>query len=216
MLEARAVIFTNGNLPDIDAARSLLQTEDTLIAADGGMRHILDLGLLPSVVIGDLDSLSENVLNSLTEAGVRIVRYPVDKDFTDLELAFDYAVNAGYRSILVVAALGSRLDQTIGNLALLTRSDLLELDVRLDDGIEEAFFIRKEGVIQGQAGDIVSLVPWSGPVKGVATDGLHWSLQDETLYAHTTRGISNEMVGDRATVRLESGLLLCIHRRHTP
>jgi thiamine pyrophosphokinase len=216
MIETRAVIFANGVLHDNENVRSLLQSEDVLIGADGGTHHILDLGLLPSIVIGDLDSLSENHLNILTEAGVRILQYPVDKDHTDLELVFDYVVNTGYQSILVLAAFGGRLDQTLSNLALLTRPDLLKLDVRMHDGNEEAFFIQREGLVRGMAGDSVSLLPWGNAVIGITTGGLRWPLIGETLYPHKTRGISNEMLGEQATIKFDSGLLLCIHQKHKP
>ena len=62
--------------------------------------------------------------------------------------------------ILIVGALGGRLDQTIGNLALLSRPGLADLDVRLEDGLEEAFFVRRSCRILGNPGDLVSLIPW--------------------------------------------------------
>ncbi|MDP3184389.1 MAG: thiamine diphosphokinase [Anaerolineales bacterium] len=222
MPSTRAVIFVNGHLPDLEPARRLIHPGDTLIAADGGTRYILALGLLPSVVIGDLDSLTTDDKQRLEESGIEIRQYPRDKDDTDLALALHYAVEAGHREILVVAALGGRLDQSLGNLALLTDPSLAEIDVRLDDGVEEAFFVRgrceasprgASREVRGRAGDILSLLPWGGPAEGVKTEGLRWPLPGESLYPHRTRGISNEMLGESAIVSLESGLLLCIHRR---
>ncbi|MDI6770492.1 MAG: thiamine diphosphokinase [Anaerolineales bacterium] len=217
----RAIIFANGNLPDLEPARRLIHTGDTLIAADGGTRYILALGLLPSVVIGDLDSLTSDDRQRLEGSGVEIRQYPRDKDDTDLALALHYAVEAGHREILVVAALGGRLDQSLANLALLTDPRLSTLrqaqgglfDVRLDDGIEEAFFVRDHATISGNPGDTVSLLPWGGPARGVTTEGLRWPLRGETLYPHKTRGVSNELLGETATISLKSGLLLVIHRR---
>ncbi|MBA4379688.1 MAG: thiamine diphosphokinase, partial [Anaerolinea sp.] len=109
----RAIIFANGHLPDLEPARRLIRPGDTLIAADGGTRYILALGLLPSVVIGDLDSLTTDDKQRLEESGIQIRQYPRDKDDTDLALALHYAVEAGHREILVVAALGGRLDQSL-------------------------------------------------------------------------------------------------------
>ena len=141
------------------------------------------------------------------------MQHPRDKDETDLELALNYAVENGYREIVIVAALGNRLDQTLGNLSLLSAVQLATRNVRLDDGVEEAFFCRARSEVRGRSGDLVSLIPWGGEVRGVCTEGLRWPLSDEILFPHKTRGISNEMTDALARVQIESGLLLIVHRR---
>jgi thiamine pyrophosphokinase len=192
----------------------LIQPGDILLAADGGTRHILALGLMPSLVIGDLDSLTDDEHRRLDAAGTEILRVPRDKNETDFEMALQVAVESGYGEILVVAALGNRLDQTLGNLALLTNPSLVGLNIQLDDGEQQACFARTKARVEGQPGDIVSLIPWGGDVTGVVTDGLRWPLLGETLFPYKTRGISNELLGETASVSLESGLLLIIHDRH--
>jgi thiamine pyrophosphokinase len=214
MSPSRAIIFANGSLPDLEAARRLLRPDDSLLAADGGTRHLLDLGLLPSLVIGDLDSVTADERRRLEAAGVALRQYPRDKNETDLELALQAAVAAGHTRILVVGALGGRMDQTLGNLALLTAPSLADLDVRLDDGLEEAFFVRTRAQVHGRPGEIVSLLPWDGQVDGVTTHGLRWPLHDEALFPDRSRGISNELTGEAAEVSIRSGLLLVIHRRN--
>lgn len=210
---SRAIIFANGHLPDLAAARALVRADDILIAADGGTRHALALGMMPSVVIGDFDSISQEERHKVEEAGVRLIQHPRDKDETDLELALDYAVENGRREIVIVAALGNRLDQTLANLALLTGLRLSVLDIRLDDGLEEAFFCRRRAEVRGRGGDLVSLIPWGGAATGVRTDGLKWPLSDETLYPEKTRGVSNEMLAEAAQIQIASGLLLIVHCR---
>lgn len=210
-MSKRALIFINGDLPDLDAARRILEPDAFMIAVDGGTRHLLALGLLPSVVIGDLDSLDPAHLLTLEKNHVEIIQHPKDKDETDLELALNYALDLGYRNIRLVAALGGRLDHTLGNLSLLTKPSLAGLDLRIEDGVEEAFFVRRQAQIHGRAGETVSLLPWNGDVTGIQTEGLRWPLRHETLKAHKTRGISNEMVSDVAKISIDSGLLLCIH-----
>lgn len=209
----RIVIFANGRLPNPEAARSLLLPDDFLLGADGGTRHILALGLTPALVVGDLDSLDSETLKQLRGAGVKIEEYPRDKNETDLELALDHARALDPTAILVVAALGERLDQTIGNLALLTDARLSTFDIRLDDGVEQALFCRDRARVRGRSGDLVSLIPWGGEVQGVSTQGLKWELRDETLFPHKTRGISNELVDETASVQVRSGVLLVVHRR---
>lgn len=215
----RIVIFANGELPNLEAARALLGQDDYLIAADGGANHLFKMGILPEVVIGDLDSIDEDTLFELTSADVEIKQFSEDKDETDLELALRYAVELRPSAILIVGALGGRLDQTLGNLSILTDPTLTGVDIRIDDGVEEVFFCRASAAkggqveVQGRRGDILSLIPWHGSVEGVQTEGLQWPLASETLFFSESRGVSNVMLDDRALVRIQSGLLLVIHRR---
>jgi thiamine pyrophosphokinase len=211
---ARLVIFANGLLPDLKFARNLIQPGDILCAADGGTHHALAIGLSPSIVIGDLDSLTPGDRQSLEAKAVEIKQYPRDKDKTDLELALLYATQTGQREILIIGALGGRLDQTLGNLSLLSDPRLSTYDIRLDDGVEQAFFIRTRFEIRGKPGETVSLIPWGGEVTGISTKGLRWPLRVETLFPDKARGISNEMSRDTAEIEIASGLLLCIHRRN--
>jgi thiamine pyrophosphokinase len=209
---SRILIFANGHLPDLDAARALLRPDDFILAADGGTRHALALGRNPNIIIGDLDSLTFD-LRPLTEQGTQVIQFPRDKNETDLELAIQHAVDMKPDQIVIIGALGGRLDQTLGNLALLSNVQRSTCNVRLDDGVEETFFCRNQAQVQGRSGDIVSLIPWGAPVEGVRTEGLRWPLSDETLYPYKTRGISNELLDGTATVQIRSGLLLIVHRR---
>ncbi len=210
----RILIFANGLLPNLEAARSLVRADDLLIAADGGTRHILELGLIPDFIVGDLDSLPLDVHDPLLK-DTQIILFPRDKNETDLELAIGHALTLDGAQIIIIAALGDRLDQTLGNISLISDGRLASLDVRIDDGVEEAFFCRDQVQVRGSSGDIVSLIPWQGEVTGVHTNRLKWPLKKETLYPQKTRGISNEMLADEVTIQINSGLLLVVHRRQS-
>jgi len=210
----RVVVLANGELPDVDRARAILRDDDYIICADGGTRHASSLDLKPALVIGDMDSTDRAYLQKLQANDIPIELYPRDKDETDLELAITRAVELEPKDILIVAALGGRLDQTIANIALLADSRLLTFDIRLDDGVEEIFFCRDQVQVHGRSGDIVSLIPWQGAVAGIQTKNLRWALDNETLNPEKTRGISNEMTGDIANIKISSGILLIVHIRN--
>ncbi len=165
-------------------------------------------------MIGDLDSLADE---DRRQAGccrlTEIREVSRDKNDTDFDLVLHHAIAAGYREILVIAALGRRLDQTLGNLALLADPSLAGVDIWVDDGMEQACFVRSHAHIDGEPGDIVSLIPWGGEVTGIVTEGLRWPLRGETLFPHKTRGLSNEMLGQTASILLKTGLLLVVHSR---
>ncbi|MBS4060953.1 MAG: thiamine diphosphokinase [Bacteroidetes bacterium] len=209
----RAILFANGDLTTPDLARQLVRPDDLLIAADAGVRNAVALGLIPSVLIGDFDSLTDEELDKFSRAGASLQRHPPEKDETDLELALDYALKIGYAPILILGAYGGRLDQSLGILALISSPECIRSNVRADDGQTEAFFINEQAEISGRPGDTVSLLAWGVPVEGIATDGLQYPLEGETLSPHRTRGVSNVMTAEKATVRLTSGLLLCVHLR---
>lgn len=215
MVEKRAFIFVNGQHVDHDTIRAVVEDGDTRVAVDGGLRILRELDWLPDLLIGDLDSVLPEDLDIIRASGVQIRQFPIHKDETDLELALDAVLESGVGDIRIVGALGGRLDMTLGNIFLLMRPDLLDCDVRLDDGYDEVFLIHsgKRGSVTGVEGERISLVPVHGPVHGICTEGLFYPLNHETLWPDRTRGISNVMTGHTACITVNSGMLLCIHSR---
>lgn len=163
--------------------------------------------------MGDLDSADISAIQKFKGDGVQIELYPREKNETDLELAINRAIELHPGQIIILAALGGRLDQTIANITLLSDLRLSAIDVQLDDGVEQILLCRDQAEVHGGSGDLVSLIPWQGAVSGIRTEGLKWPLRGETLYPDKTRGISNEMTGERASVSIGSGLLLIVRRR---
>jgi thiamine pyrophosphokinase len=206
-----AMIFVNGELRVLQAVKALLPDYDLWIAADGGLRHTYNLGIVPHVLIGDLDSVTTEQVTQQRRLGVEILQYPKEKDETDLELALDLALQRGCRRILLVGALGGRLDHTLGNLFLLNRPELAGVDVRLCDGQEAVWLVGRHTLIDGDVGEQVSLIPFSDEVNGVRTAGMKYPLKSETIYRWSTRGISNELLNQQAEVWTDAGTLLCIH-----
>lgn len=208
----RAVIVANGVIEDEEGAKATAAGAPLLICADGGAHHVLRWGLRPHVLIGDMDSLEEEPLRRLEEAGTLVLRYPSRKDETDLELALDYAVRQGADEILILGALGGRWDHTVANILLLTWPRLEGREVQIVAGQERLFLVRRQATLRGAAGDIVSLLPLSPVVEGIVTSGLEYPLRGEPLYMGPSRGVSNVMLGPEATVTIASGWLLVVHR----
>ncbi len=206
----RIIIFANGEMPNPDKARALIHPTDFIICADGGARHALALGLIPNLIIGDMDSLPSNFQLSAFH-GEAIV-YPKDKNETDLELALQHAAALTPDEIIIVAALGGRIDQTLANISLLSNFILATCNLRLNDGVEEIFLCKKQVEVKGRSGDTISLIPWGGNAEGVTTQNLKWKLNNEILYFNKTRGISNEMTSDVATISIAKGSLLIVHQ----
>lgn len=209
----RVVLFANGHLTAPERLRRHLRGDDVIVAADGGARHALALGLWPQWLIGDLDSLSPDEVALLRRRGCAVEQHPRDKDATDLELALATAQRLGAREVLVLGALGGRLDQEVANLLLLAAPAWADLRISLADGGETAWIVRDRLTLRGRPGDTVSVLALTPQVEGLTYEGgLRWLLDDFTLSFGSTRGISNEMTADEATIRLRRGVLLVIHR----
>lgn len=208
-----AVIIANAMVSDPSQLSRWLSTADLIIAADGGSRHCQALGIVPDVLIGDMDSTSEQHLSVFREQGVELHRYPRRKDKTDLELALDLALQRGADQIVVFGALGLRWDMTLGNLMILTRPELTRASVKLIDGMTEISLVRggdHRFVVQGRPGALVSLVPTGETVRGVTLDGFEYPLSDRDMETGSTLGISNVLRRPTASIRVKEGMLFCV------
>lgn len=209
-----ALIFANGVIEDYSTMRAVLPRAHYIIAADGGLKHIRNLGLSPDLVMGDLDSITSQDRQWLNDQKAQVFEFSEEKDETDLELALLEVLKRKFNKIRILGATGGRTDQTLANIFLLLLSDKEEKDIKMDDGREEIFLIKKKSVIRGYPGDIISLIPLLGMVKGVKTAGLQYPLSGETLYPEKSRGVSNTMCSKKASVQIEEGTLLCVHTRN--
>jgi thiamine pyrophosphokinase len=133
----RAIIFANGEVNGPIPIEAQSQPGDIIIAADGGSINCLKNGMMPDILIGDLDSLSQERVLSFESAGIKIIRFPERKDYTDLELAVQYAIGEEFQEILILGALGQRWDQTLANLLLLAAAPFTGANIKLIDGQQE-------------------------------------------------------------------------------
>lgn len=218
-----ALIVADGDVPAREAVHRVLESdgppgETLVIAADGGALKAELIGLRPDVVVGDLDSLSPDTVDRLHAGGVEVQAHPRAKDESDLELAVREALARGATRLVILGALGGlRVEHTLANLLLLTLPELDACDVVLVDGPSSVRVIGGGGPDQlelvGHPGDYVSLLPLSGVVTGVKTSGLLFALDGNTLAQGPTRGLSNEMTGERATIATGDGRLAVVHTR---
>ena len=206
------VIVANGIIEDHTGSRMIAEMADLLLCADGGARHVLQWGMTPHVVIGDMDSLDDETLARLASAGVELVRHPAQKDATDLELALEWGIDSGATEITILGALGGRMDHVLGNILLLAHPRLAGIPARIHGNDEWLTLVRDRLTILGNLGDTVSLLPLCAEVTHVTTTGLEYPLQDESLRYSFSRGISNRLIEREATITLGEGLLLVVHR----
>jgi len=200
---------------DFDPPRRLEQWASraaVVVAADSGAEHALRMGLPVHLVVGDLDSLSPEAQTQLQAAGTEFRTHRTDKDETDTELALRELMERGCDQVIVLCALGGRLDHTLANVFLLALPGL-EDRALIASGDIEVRLVRRRSRFNGAAGDLLTLLPLGADALGVKTEGLAYPLNAERLPAGYARGVSNVFTGEAAEVSLTRGTLLAVHTR---
>lgn len=205
----KVLIVGSGSISDSEFLKSRYSWADLVIAADGGAESLMKACLMPQVVLGDFDSLSGIVLEEIKlNNNVEILSFPVRKDYTDMNIAMNLAIERGATELVIMGGSGSRLDHTMANITLLY--NLLEKGVKgsLEDEHNQIFMINHTITIRKQENCKVSLLPLTPVVKGVTTKGLEYALNNAELAFGNSIGISNEFIEDTASINIEKGLLL--------
>ena len=190
-----------------DAPAEPLGTEDLVIAADGGLRHVQKLGITPDVILGDFDSLG------YAPEGANV--FPVEKDDTDAMLAVRHGLSLGYREFILYGSVdGPRLDHTVANfqtLKFLCHRDAYGYLV----GKDTIITVLKDGELRFPAGTegTISVFCMGADAQGVTEEGLYYGLEDAALTAGFPLGASNHFTGKEARIAVQKGCLLILWDR---
>ena len=204
----RAFIYAAGEYTadDIKLYKRIIPKDDDLvICADGGYDSLYFTGIVPHIIIGDFDSVKVNVPKEIPT-----VKYPANKDKTDLEICVDYALENGCDTIFILGALGGRIDHTLGSLSTLKYAMEHGVDALILNGKSRIYLVDKEVEIPREKFDYVSLIPCTEKVTGVYSLGLKYELNGRDLVKSSSLGISNEFYNNTAKIKIESGLLYVI------
>ena len=184
------------------------QDRDFIIAADAGYRHLQALGIPPDMLIGDFDSLG--FVPQEAEGGVCVHPFDPHKDFTDMDLALNFAIDEGFTHIVMCDGLHARLDHSLANLQLMAAAARKGQRVWGVTEEEVVVALDAEGelnhleIAAGSQG-ICSVLAHSDSVSGVYETGLAYGLEDARLTNCFPLGISNELTGQAARISLEEG-----------
>lgn len=207
----KVLMFANSEINSYKFIDKYLMTYDTLYCVDGGLRHADAIGVVPDFIIGDFDSIAPELLEKYEKTGVSFVKFPPEKDFTDLELALRMAIDEGAEEIIILGALGGRVDHELANINLLYIALKNNVRARIMSEAQSICLMDGDIDIVGREGDLVTLLPFGGEAVGITTRGLTYPLKNETLGVGESRGVSNVMLGERAHVAVEKGMLVVIY-----
>jgi len=208
----RRAVVVAGGVPD-PADAELLDGVDLVVAADAGAAWLESIGRRPDLLVGDLDSTDPELVARLERAGVPVERHPADKDESDAELAVRRALRDGCDEVTILGALGGRrLDHELANLLLLVDPDVAGATLRIVRGGTLVRAVRGPGRMDLESAlhATVSLLPVIGDACGVRTMGLAFPLDGGTLRIGRSRGLSNVVASQPASVSLDDGVLLVV------
>jgi thiamine pyrophosphokinase len=210
--DGTTAIVVLGGTPPTRAIRQHIPAHELVIAADSGLHGAIDLGLRVNVVIGDMDSVDKAVLAAVEANGTTVTQLPRDKDSTDAELALLKAVEMGATKIVLITKGGGRLDHELGVFAVLQNPGLRQCTIQAlwDNSILHLIHGPASVTITGKQGSNVGLIAAGGEASGITTTGLKWTLTNETLAPHSSRGISNQLIEESAVILLQEGSLFVV------
>ena len=213
MSKKRALLILNGELDlDKEEFNKIIKKReiDKIIAVDGGANKARDLDLLPDLIIGDLDSITKSNKEFYNNKSIKMIKYPVEKDKTDSEIAVDYCLKNGFKELDLTAALGGRIDQQLANLNLLDYIYHLNLKAKIISKKNEIALIDSKKQFVNKKGFRLSLIPQTKAVRGLSIKGCKYNLESQNIERSKSRGISNLIESDQAEVSLENGLLIYV------
>jgi len=181
-----------------------------IICADGAARYAAYFDIVPDMIVGDMDSIEEEMLNDLVQRGSEVHMYRTDKDETDTQLALQHAIDMEPREILIFGALGGRIDHSLANISLLVMAADEGVPAKIVDESCELFAVKNSCEIKGEKGGTVSLLPLSSEVTGITIRGFEYPLADGVMRVGTPYGISNRLSGPEGHISIASGCLLIV------
>lgn len=183
---------------------------DYVIAADGGGNILYENMLLPDILLGDLDSISNDALNFFQDKKVAMEKYPAEKDYTDGELAILKAIDLNPDEVIILGAIGNRMDHVFGNIGLLYKLLLSNIQAKIIDKNNIIMMINKSTNIKAYHGFRFSILPYSDNVKGLSIMGGKYDLHNHDLGKGETITISNEFKDEFVKITLKEGIILII------
>lgn len=199
------VVVANGLFPSGEPALRALREAEYVVACDGAVMA-LERVRIPDVVVGDLDSLPEEVRRRYAGRLHRVE----DQETNDLTKAMEFAKDAGFREVLILGATGLREDHALGNISLLMSyaKEFGRVEMLSDYGLFTPLL--ETSRLESRKGQQVSL--FSPSVCGrVSVRGLRYPIENRRLTAWW-EGTLNEASGDEFEVILNEGAKVLVYR----
>lgn len=209
----KVCIILNGEIKNYDRTKEIILREkyDYIIGADGGCNHLHKMNINPNYVIGDLDSINKDLVDYYKNRNVLFKTYPSNKDETDSEICVYLAKELKAKKIDFYGGLGGRIDHTLANIGLMHYVREMNMEPRIITSEEEITTIKNEEIIlHGKRGDTISIVPIMTDANNITLKKLEYPLNNAKIGYLSSLGISNVMLDDECSIKIEDGYALII------
>lgn len=213
MLRKKRVVIVSGGELHSDDIQRINREHDWIIAADGGARKLMAYGIWPNLLVGDMDTLGNEELKLLEKKKITIERLPSEKDVTDTHYACEKALTYQPDEVVLFGVWGgARMDHAIANIGLLEWIEERGTKAIIYAGSNRVRMVQgpTRVVLKKESFQYLSLLPISEKVVGIDTVGLKYTLKDGSLKRGLTRGVSNELIAERAEIQIRQGKVLLI------
>lgn len=202
------IIVANGEFPSSELPLRLLKSARRIIACDGATGSLIKMGLIPHAIVGDMDSIPQDVKMEFAERIVHIE----NQEINDLTKSVRFAHSIGERRLLILGATGLREDHTLGNISLLM--DYAEIFESVNMLSDHGLFtpLLDSATLDSYPGEQVSIFSMH-PESEISTEGLKWQITKRRLTA-LWQGTLNEALGNQFTITLSEGSRVLIYREN--
>jgi len=201
------LILANGEPPSRQLCRGRAAKAQWILCCDGACLYAKAYGLTPDMIVGDMDSIGEKLPESF--ANIPLVKYPVEKDATDLQLAIELTLKKGCTSIEIIGGTGRRTDHLLGNIQLLLYLAKKNIPATMIDSYNFISVVTGTVPLEGKEGDLVSIIPLSSNLR-ITTENLKYSLKEHLMPADQPLGISNVLLQSPAAFHISGGYAVLV------
>ena len=201
------LIISGGKKVDIEIAKGYISMADYIICVDKGLEYANENEIKPNLILGDMDSVDEKILNMYDKNTINI--FPRDKDYTDTTIAIKKAISLGAKEVNLIGVTGSRIDHTLANIKLLLELKKNKVKAKIIDDYNVIFLVDDYIKVKKKSNQVVSLIPLD-ECYDVMTKGLVYPLNEEDIGIEWNIGISNKISDKYGEISLRKGNLLVI------
>lgn len=203
----RAIVVGGGDSPSIELISRYYDEKTILIAADGGANSLFECGLIPDYLLGDFDSIEPLIFETFKNRS-QVITFPIEKDYTDSDLALNKAIEQGASEIYFFGCTGKRLDHFLGNLCMLYRALKKGVKAYIVDQYNKMFLVNESISLKGRKGQIFSILSYFEDVEGLSLSGAKYPLVNFDLKMSNNLTISNEFLENQVSIDFKKGVLL--------
>ena len=201
----KGLIISSGTINDYSLLESLIDENDYIVCADGGLDHLIKIDQIPNLILGDLDSISPLGIKYIEDNSIEVEKFPSIKDNTDSELAIIYLVEKDIKEITLIGGSGTRLDHTIANIFLMKRFNKEGIEFKIVDDNNIVNYVDDSIKIKKRKGVFISIIPLNFDGISVSLTGFKYPLNHKYIEFSSTLGVSNEVLEDFGIIKIHKG-----------